>query len=401
MRTVCIVLVLFVLFASLNVFGLSCDVYNIATGPFPFSASGTKGHNNGSHAWTVIFTGSAFYTGYTLGVPCKIHASMAVQAAAADTGSIQFPYMDHSIKWASKSGDIFSNGPTISADGEAAVDVIPCFFTGCGIAPSISGSGGGAGFSVTFPSGQIWSDQKYLKVVAGGPVYPTGCRPNQCCDGASSDLINPISVCGPSPIVISLRHGVDATKAFTDPSKACVFFDLKNDGKPLCYSWPRRGSGIAFLVRVKNGETVHQGSQTFGDQTKHSNGDYTGFKNPNKTGYLALGFFDQLTQGGNMDLEITKEDKIWRDGELQLWTPDHCWDYPSIPCESIPSELHSLEEYKIHSIGWVYQVSGVHDEWRNAFRFYGQLNPHKQRLQEPEESSKERRSWDVFLTSRP
>lgn len=391
-----------VLTASLTVSSSAqkCSDYNYISGPFHYGNLGVVEHSTGSHSWAAVFGGYCHYAGANANVPCSMAGGATVTAAVADTGKLTpVLVLDHEGRTSTKGGVGYSNGSSLTIDAEAAVAVKSCPFWGCGTAPTITGSGLGGGFSVTFPPSAIFDDAQHETVVCTGPEFPQG-GGGGCIQPPSGGKASPfISKCGPSPIVISTKRGVDTRKSFTDPKKACVTFNLKNDGRPACYSWPVRGSGVALLVydRDNDGGVIDSGAELFGDFTPHADGGVKGHPNPN--GFLALAWYDDPKQGGNMDLEITSKDAIWKN--LRLWFPDHCWDAPSLPCASIPSELHSLESEGIHSLALLYSVSHDGDQWGNYFKFSAQVNPRPHQLQKPDDELNERRAWDVFLAAKP
>jgi hypothetical protein len=170
--------------------------------------------------------------------------------------------------------------------------------------------------------------------------------------------------CSNSPIVIdTLGTGL----AFSDPNTVCVRFDLKNDGKPGCYSFPLPGSGGAFLVYdADNDGKIDSGAEMFGTYSLQPVPMPPGFGPGN--GFTALTLFDT-----NSDTVINNQDARW--SRLKLWKPDHCFSSPDTPCSALPSELSTLESNGIHSLSLVYRPNDQTDQWGNHFRFWGELNP--------------------------
>jgi len=181
----------------------------------------------------------------------------------------------------------------------------------------------------------------------------------------------PPSGCGNSPIII------DTTGKgfkFTDPNKEreYVTFDLHGDGTYEHLSWPRHGSGNAWLIYDVNDDgIITSGKELFGNFTAHSDGGVQGHPNPN--GFLALEWYDRPEQGGNMDLIIDKRDAAWK--KLKLWIDEHCYLSPDLPCSSLPREIHSLESAGIHSLSLVYDSSPKVDAVGNQFKFFAVVNP--------------------------
>jgi hypothetical protein len=183
--------------------------------------------------------------------------------------------------------------------------------------------------------------------------------------------------CG-SPIVIDTRG--DAFE-FTDPNTQCVRFDLKNDGKPGCYSWPKQG--VALLVRdIDKDHVIDSGDELFGNFSAQpplppAFGDGNGF--------TALSLLNS-----NSDLVIDKHDSRW--SSLRFWKPEHCLETPDVPCKSIPSELSSLESNNVCGLSVVYRASTKIDQWGNAFAWEGHFIPC-----EPKDGQTNNVMYDVYL----
>jgi len=159
---------------------------------------------------------------------------------------------------------------------------------------------------------------------------------------------------------------------FTDPNTDYVTFDLKGDGTLGQYSWPKHGSGNAWLVYDRNGDgVIDSGQELFGNFTPHSDGGVANHPSPN--GFLALAWYDQPAQGGNMDLTIDKRDTIWP--HLKLWIDNHCYLTPNVKCVAAADELYGLEVKGVRSISLVYGVSPKTDQYGNRFRFSAVVNP--------------------------
>jgi hypothetical protein len=189
-------------------------------------------------------------------------------------------------------------------------------------------------------------------------------------------------------IVDTTGKGFQLTNANTD----CITFNL--NGTPQCYSWPVHTSGNGWLVFDRDGSgVISDGSELFGDSTPHADGGEAGHPDPN--GFLALAWYDQPAQGGNMDLILDKRDAIWN--KLKIWIDDHCYKTPSTPCVSVPSELHSLKSFGITSIGLVYQSDPKTDVYGNRFKFVSPLNPDADNGQN---SSDGRLMYDVYLVQK-
>ena len=386
----------------------SC-VPNNRTASFPYSNLNTAGHLAGYlHNWTDAQTGYCHYSGSNPSQPCLITASAQSATLKADTGHVQYVGYHHELGTSTAGGAGVSNGPTLTVDTEAAVAVNTCLIS-CPASISISGSGLGAGFSVAFPPTSIWNDKEHFTVVCAGPLYPVD---TSACSGTTTGDTPPPprNPCGPSPLTISTRRGVDARKAFSDVTnpdkkKACVRFDMANDGNPRCWAFPERYSGVGFLVYdLDNDKDIDNGAELFGTYSPHA--DYgvevagmPSDKNPDSQGFRAL-TWEKMSQGGGHNLEVTPKDgNLYK--HLRVWFPDGCWDNPDQPCVSKKSEMRTLESLGIHSIGLMYGFSHDCDGHGTCFKYYGQLNPMPHDLLLPVDPKNERRVWDAYPASIP
>jgi hypothetical protein len=174
----------------------------------------------------------------------------------------------------------------------------------------------------------------------------------------------------PSPVIVDTTNkGLH----FTDPAKGeYVSFDMQGNGVYLKVSWPQHGSGNAWLALDRDGDgMIKDGTELFGNFTPHSDGGVPNHPNPN--GFLALDWYDQPAQGGDMNLILDKRDAIWP--KLRLWIDEHCYKQPDTPCRSRPDELHTLESKGVTSISLVWAASVKTDAVGNQFKFNTVLNP--------------------------
>jgi len=201
---------------------------------------------------------------------------------------------------------------------------------------------------------------------------------------------------------------------FTDPAKGdYVTFDMRGDGQYEKVSWPKAGSGNAWLVLDRDGDgIIKDGTELSGNFTPHSNADIPNYPTPN--GFLALDWYDQPAQGGNGDAMISNLDAIWP--KLKLWVDTHCYLSPDSPCQSLPNELYSLDSKGVTSISMHYGGNWKTDAVGNQFRFFAVLNPkaHDIPHDDPrsaaavasghdlyQESDDGRLAYDVFLKTVP
>ena len=192
---------------------------------------------------------------------------------------------------------------------------------------------------------------------------------------------------------------------FTDPTQGqYVTFDMRGDGAYEKLSWPKHGSGNAWLVYDRDGDgVIKDGTELFGNFTPHSDGGVPNNKSAN--GFLALGWYDHAAQGGNFDLILDKRDVIWQ--KLRLWIDEHCYLTPDAPCQSRPDELHTLESVNITSLSLVYGYSAKTDSIGNRFEFYAVVNPEAENIHKDihgnsccdlhQRSKDGRLMYDVFL----
>ena len=197
---------------------------------------------------------------------------------------------------------------------------------------------------------------------------------------------------------------------FTDPAKGgYVSFDIEGKGTPVKVSWPKVGSGNAWLVLDRDGDgVIKDGTELFGNFSPHADAGVA--SHPNPTGWLALQWFDNPPQGDG-NLLIDKRDQVWN--KLRLWIDEHCYKDPDHQCQSRPQELHTLESEGINSISLIYTPNIWSDGVGNEYRYLGFLNPeaedtpdighagYHQTCCDLHIKSKDRRLvWDVFLKAK-
>jgi hypothetical protein len=382
----------------------SC-VPNNRVATFPYSSLDTTGHLAGYlHNWASSQTAFCHYSGSNRSIPCTISASAQSTTLKADTGHVQWIGYHHEVNTSTSGGAAASNGPTISVDTEAAVVANTCLIS-CAATPTISGTGLGGGFSVSYPPSNIWSDKQHFAITCAGPLYPEDISACSGTTNGGDTLPPPRNPCGPSPLVVSTKRGKDARKAFSNAAEHCVRFDMANDGNPRCWAWPERDSGVGFVVYDVDGDhDIGNGGEFFGTYSPHA--DYgveiagmPSEKNPDSQGFRAL-TWQKMSQGGGQDLEVTPKDgKLYP--RLRVWFPDHCWDNPDQPCVSQKSEMRTLESLGIKSIGLMYGFSHDCDGHGTCFKYYSQLNPQPHDLLLPADPTNERRVWDAYPASVP
>ncbi len=180
---------------------------------------------------------------------------------------------------------------------------------------------------------------------------------------------------GGSPIIVDTTgHGFHLTSL-----EAGVTFDITGDGHPVKLSWTAANAGNAFLALDRNHNgTIDNGKELFGNFTAQPPSS-----DPN--GYLALAEFDKPENGGNGDGIIDWRDAVYP--KLLLWIDEN---HDGI---SQPSELHTLPELGVFSIGLHYREEPLTDQFGNQFRYKGVLNPNSVDGQ----SKDGRYTYDVFF----
>lgn len=160
--------------------------------------------------------------------------------------------------------------------------------------------------------------------------------------------------CQGSPIVVDLTGaGFD----ISGPDNPVTFPLISDMSRP--WSWPNRGSSVAFLWLDRNGDGLVTGSELFGDSTLQQAAPQPGDGDPRPNGFRALSVFDQ-----NHDLKIDSADAVY--GQLKLWI-DRNRDGTITPGD--PAEVIALPVSGILSIDLRYRSSTKIDANGNEYRF--------------------------------
>lgn len=425
-----LVFVVMILVSSLSAQILDCSSFNTPAGEPAHIAQDLTEHISGAHFWSDYGYGSCTYSGKpsTVPVACTVVATAQSAYSGGETGTLSNHIFQHVLGATQKGGATQAVGVSATADTEAVLAVDDCIYSNCTISISLNGAGNGGGFTVGLinPS-PLWKDTWYFKnqcpsatPAASSCPYPTTAPPYT--GGSQTSYywdpytcawqINPSPPS--SPIVIDTQN---TGFVFTDPRKGeYVTFDIQGNGHPQKLSWTKFGSGNAWLVYDRDGDgVIKDGTEMFGNFTPHSEGP-ANFPDNGKNGFLALGWYDGPAQGGTGDQIIDKNDKIWK--KLRLWIDTHCYSDPDAPCQSLPSELHTLESMGITSLSAVYSYDPQNfDKIGNRFKYWAVLNPelatmptdgHGRHLQDPtrpplptKRSTDNRKMYDVFLVSVP
>lgn len=208
---------------------------------------------------------------------------------------------------------------------------------------------------------------------------PDSCR--LCEDGRDNDCDFDTDLgdggcdpCAMSPIVIDiLGDGFHLTSAVNG-----VMFDFRGTGHPFRISWTAADSDDAWLALDRNGNGVIDSSvEMFGNGTPQPPSD-------EPQGFLALGEYDRVENGGNSDGRINRQDSIFT--SLRLWQDTN---HNGV---SEAEELHSLPELDVRAIELEYRESRRRDEHGNWFRYRGKVYDRRG-------ASVGRWAWDVFLVA--
>lgn len=428
---------------TVTVSATDCNKYSSPEFGVPYERHNIIEHNTGDHYWIDSSFGACTYSGTASAsglVGCSVSGFAQSSAQTFESGALNTAFDEHFVSWNQISQSANANlGSPVITQTEAGFAVESCLVF-CGVSIGFTPATGG-GFGVTYtPPNPLWPDKNGWKHTCTGvtlaqlPQSSSCASPTSPYPGQSTSngfftwnagscqwvWVNcPAGVnCSPSasPVVFdTLNKGF----AFTDPTKEYVTFDIAGNGVLRKLSWPKAGSGNAWLVYDRDGDgVIKDGTEMFGNFTPHSDFVQPGLDPKYRNGFIALAWYDQSSQGGNGDAMLDKNDSIWN--KLRLWIDTHCFQQPGTPCQSRPQELHTLESMGVNSISLVYGYDpGGEDAIGNWFKYWVYVNPdisnqpidpsdgkhrnphtHEGCCKEHQTSSHDgRKAYDVFLAS--
>lgn len=207
--------------------------------------------------------------------------------------------------------------------------------------------------SCPFCNGQTCSNGACIR--SPTPLCPGG-SPEFCCGPAGGAAQGDGGCCPTTPIVIDT-----ANEGFhlTNPTGGVAFSPGPNNA-PLQISWTDSNYRNGWLALDRNGNNrIDDMTELFGNFTAQTSSD-----DPN--GFKALAVFDESTNGGNSDGQISSEDSVY--SSLRVWVDAN---HNGLSEES---ELYTLPEVGIFAIKLQYSIENFVDANGNQFRYRSSLD---------------------------
>ncbi len=146
-------------------------------------------------------------------------------------------------------------------------------------------------------------------------------------------------------------------------------------------SWTTAGSDDAWLVLDRNGNgSIDDATELFGCATLQPDPEPGRIGN----GFIALAEFDKVSNGGNGDGLISKDDDVFN--RLRLWRDSNH------DGRSRNSELFRLRDLGLRKIDLDFQESRRTDEHGNKFKY-------RARVKDANDAQLGRWAFDIFLLS--
>ncbi|HEU4767911.1 MAG TPA: hypothetical protein VFS77_11065, partial [Pyrinomonadaceae bacterium] len=182
-----------------------------------------------------------------------------------------------------------------------------------------------------------------------------------------------------SPVIVDLLGNGFALTSETGG----VPFDLNSDGSKEQMAWTALGSDDGWLVLDRNNNgLIDNGSELFGNFSPQPEPPLGKERN----GFFALREYDKVSNGGNDDGLITREDAVF--GELRLWQDVN---HNGI---SEAGELRPMHSANVATLELGYKPSKYIDKYGNEFRY-------RAKVKDTKGAQVGRWMWDVFLVSVP
>lgn len=183
--------------------------------------------------------------------------------------------------------------------------------------------------------------------------------------------------CGATPILIDVAgNGFSLTNAYEG-----VNFDMGGEGRREPIAWTTADTDDAWLVIDRNGNgRIDSAKEMFGNFTEQTQGSVPA------NGFLALAEFDKLSNGGNDDGLISKNDSIFKD--LRLWQDVNKNGI------SEASELRSLKQLGLKTIELDYKESKRTDQHGNQFKY-------RAKVKDNNDAQMGRWAFDIILQVNP